>query len=1213
MTVDTAVSKNLFWDAQPVVRLHIENKGAEAAPPLRYEVHAQEIYFDREAWSVRDAFREIPPGGTADVEETLTVPYGVYRVNWTLADRDGEFQHGALDVARMLPRSYEGGPDAARDYDRRWSNFGGVFGFYAPELAKDMGTRWNRYEDTTWQTYEKERGQFDMQPLKAGLQRWSDAGVECIVFQTLYQRPEFYAPEKADFAPAYGLVMRRAAEAASGLATGFELGNEDNGPTKLLYTEVARHGAAGIRAMQPEAFIANSGTAYIDANWHAMQAARGLYDVLDVACTHPYTAGESAETWKVYELLGDIDALIDRVGGMKLQWTTEFGWPHDFSPQRRAEWIPRHFIIGAAAGVERHGLYTWERDYGVFQGTPQPAAASVHTLMKLMEGHRFAGLLERGDNLWAAVFERAGHAWAVAWSPAGNALWTVSVREDFKVLDLFGNALPVEAKDGAAAVHVTGAPAYVLGITDSVLAEASANECKRARERLAKCLAQEGEAPAEPWTALLSRPEVTGKDLREALESWKPGATISLKEQAIVAQALRWYWIVGRADDSSQPTLSAPLREVRCTTFLIQLTDSVAADVDIPSLRYLLNRWGRLADEEALARACGEDALANRLTVMQETVAHLCACFAEHGARVGFAYWPYLYMNAKDGSLQESLRFVPGQVTPVTLRVNSYGQFERDVSVAISVPEGWSCDPPTVALRTTPGQHPEAQVRIACPQNANGEKPAIRATLCAEGLPDRVTIVDDTFVEAPLDLMLDPVEGLLPQTPLAGHLVSTGAAPLSGLMRVMRKGDTRAVARTRFAGLSAGKPLDIALAFRGDAVPWPYHDWPLEAEFTTANGQRIYRELDVDFACAVRAETPPQIDGKLDEWTRAAPLRLDKIEYARGSFGAKWSPEDCSATTYAMWDDAALYFAAVVKDQTFNQTLTGRDLCKQDSVQIALSRDARTPVTCIGLGLTPRGSELVRCYPEPIDLRGSMLRVVPEQGKITYEAAIPWAELSGIQKPEAGATLRYSVLVNDDDAVTGRRYLERYGGIAPGSDSNQMGRIKLIAETGKNTANDANEGVVFAEDFEEYEPGAPPDAWENVSNLQPVPDTQVAAGAGRNGSKGLRLTNQTGEKPNVFRVIVRPLMAVRPGGSYQMTAWVRGRGVSPGGILGVCTDKWGNEAFSYANLGTVTDTWQEVKLPFDGPSGSRLNIIVRNACRIEELVLDDIRVFNNMK
>jgi hypothetical protein len=566
-TVDTAASKNLFWDTAPVVRLHLENKGAEAAPPLRYELRAQEIYFDREAWSVRDAFRDIPPGAKIDREEALTVPYGVYRVKWLLADAEGEFQSGFLDVARMMPMCRSGVSEPVQAYDRRWSLFGGAVPSGIPDDPNS---------------------------------------------------------------------------AAASLADAFELGDEDNGSTMMLYTEAARHGAAGIRTVQPQAIIANSGTAFAGLGWLETQANRGLFDVLDVLCTRPFLEKNAPETIDILDQLGQVDDLIDCLGGMKFQWTAEREQHGDLSPQRLAEWIPRRFLISAAAGIERHTFCGREADPGFVESAPQPATVSVHALAKMLEGHRFVGLVNRDNDLWVAVFERALQPLAVAWSPSGNALWSVSVRDGFSVNDLFGNPLPLQPVGTKITVHVTGAPVYVRGVSDEVLMEAERNQSAREYERFLKCVrampvhygaaAGEGEAPAEPWAALVSRADATANELRKALASWNPAGTpIPLSEQAVVVQALRWYWAAGRFGDQTATPTSEQERTALQRALSNYLAESVATDVDVPSLRYLLNRWQRLADEEGIARDRESEVLARRLCAMEETVAHLAEVFAKHG------------------------------------------------------------------------------------------------------------------------------------------------------------------------------------------------------------------------------------------------------------------------------------------------------------------------------------------------------------------------------------------------------------------------------------------------------------------------------------------------------------------------------------------------------------------------------------------------------
>lgn len=62
-----------------------------------------------------------------------------------------------------------------------------------------------------------------------------------------------------------------------------------------------------------------------------------------------------------------------------------------------------------------------------------------------------------------------------------------------------------------------------------------------------------------------------------------------------------------------------------------------------------------------------------------------------------------------------------------------------------------------------------------------------------------------------------------------------------------------------------------------------------------------------------------KLDGKLDEWGKAAPMLLNQLKDAGSSLPA---PEDCTATGYAAWDPGkpnCLYMAMTVTDDVFQE------------------------------------------------------------------------------------------------------------------------------------------------------------------------------------------------------------------------------------------------------------------------------------------------------
>jgi hypothetical protein len=874
----TGAPRNLFWESQPEVTLPLINHSATAVSGARCELTATDLYTGQKAWQQGVTFPTVAGGATATLRQALEVPYGTYRVDWKLADDEGTLATGALDVARMQRAVYRDTPEAIRAHDRRWSIFGGVFGVIDPQIASDIGARWIRYENTTWETYEKQPGVLDMAPLAEGLAPYRAAGIDAIILQTLYQRPTWTNPDQPTFARAYAEAMRQTALAGRGLVNCFELGNEDNGPTKMLYSEVARQAAAGVRAAQPGALIANSGTAFVDLGWLEMQVARGVMDDLDALCTHPYTVHDSPEAWSTLEKLEQVNALIDRLGGMKNQWTTEFGWEHTFDQARRAEWIPRHFLIGAAAGLDRHGLYTWERDYGVFQSTALPPAASVHALARATEGRHFVGLLRHDDEAWAALWARAGMSVLFAWSPRGDAQISVAAGPGVQVTDLFGNPLPAAVEDGLLSLRLTGAPVIVTGLAPATVAEALGNQTRKEHERLQRCLEAAGLEADNPLAGLgVDAPDTAA--LTAALLDWAGGrGEVGLPEQAAAAQAVR---CLKAAAAQSDPTSRVPDPEALAASreqFRTRLAEAVSGDVDLPCLRWLLERWDRLADETAVARELAVRSEARRLLAQQAVLAALCGRFARDGQRVSFGLCPYLHASAPGGTLQETLRFVPGEARQVTLRVSSFCGRARSVKARVEAFPGWRVEPGEVTLEVGPGEVAEAAVQVTCPRNSGEARPVLWAAVRTDGLPERRVRFDDIVVEAPVRATVEPLPGLLPEQPLKVTLRNPGGQPLSGLLRIMPTDDDRALARARFTDLAPGATSTLELPLR-PVTPRAFNDWPLTAQFILADGRRVERPLTVDFACATRAAAPPTLDGDLSEWRTAAPLHLDREEY----------------------------------------------------------------------------------------------------------------------------------------------------------------------------------------------------------------------------------------------------------------------------------------------------------------------------------------------
>jgi hypothetical protein len=191
----------------------------------------------------------------------------------------------------------------------------------------------------------------------------------------------------------------------------------------------------------------------------------------------------------------------------------------------------------------------------------------------------------------------------------------------------------------------------------------------------------------------------------------------------------------------------------------------------------------------------------------------------------------------------------------------------------------------------------------------------------------------------------------------------------------------------------------------------------------------------------------PTIDGDLADWAKLPPIILDGAPHVRidGWTGAA----DCSARLWTGWNAEHLFVAADVRDDAFHQEQRGFAIWQGDCIQMALCpgppRDepGYEGVVEFGLALTPQGPRAFQWIPEQREVEGAHLVVERSEGRVLYEAAIPWASLGG-WRPEAGASLGWSFTVNDADAEGRfRGWLEWTPGICGGKDAAPFGRLVL--------------------------------------------------------------------------------------------------------------------------------------------------------------------------
>lgn len=1181
---EPSLSTEVFDGSPAELRIGMEHRNLFPLVDYSFELTVTDLYRQTTVMSQQGAF---DPDGVYP----LDLRYGSFRVDYKVRRGNRELLAWSGKTHRFLPRKMSDEP-AIRKFEYEYSPAGGVFGRYETDIANQYGASWIRMSMPNWKGAEPVPGKLDFKPLFAEALRFRQANVKPVILQTLYNVPDFRKglPPR-EFATLYGHYLGGAAGTLEGIADTFELGNEDNGHTKFIYTEIARHGAAAIRAAQPEAVVLNSGTAFVDVPWLRFQAERGLFDFLDAFCVHPYTNNSTAsqsvspEKGGIAALLEQLHEVADSVGGMKELWSTEFGWPNHVSDKvehDRTDLYVRAMLLGDIAGLNRNGLYTWNRDYGVWR---RPSGVAVQTFARMREGRRFAGAWREGD-VWIAVYEKGGEAVAVVWTPEdGTRPLPVTAK---RYTDLFGNE--------TAAPVVSQSPVYLLEPAAGVLRKAAAAACRTAEGRYRKSGGGVKEDPAG------------------ALKAWSAASgPVAGTEQAQVGRLLDWALAKARYE-------IAPAREGEDgAAFFRQLRETIAErnrtrGEDMSALRYLLRLGDRLESEAECAEAVSP-LQAGRIRALRKMVAEVAARLSRDGVWKQFASFGCFYGIAPDGKLTELLAFVPGEATRLTAVVSSYAGEERKLIVTPVLPKGWKSEPASTEVTVPGGESRNVDFQILCPLEV--VKPvALKLAVGPAGAAKSESVFNTVEILPALSVESEVLNRPLPDAGIVLKLSNNERRGISGTLIVRDEAGNSEVGRARLAKIPAKSTAYVTVAPVADA-PVDWHAGRLTAEFVLRDGRRFSIPFKVDFVHAARAEEPLRIDAKLDDWAGAFPLRLDRAEYALGSYGSGWTPEDCSATTRLMYDSRNFYFTAEVLDQTFNQLFANDQTFRQDSIQILLAPDRQSVMAQLDLALTPAGPQVyLRTFtgtmpPNPLSKRlmtEAEVAIRYQGGRCFYEAAIPWAALGReFTAIPANGRFFYAIAVNDDDAVTPRRFLERF------PDTIVHGkRVNNLVEGGMEQSavpySGAEEsGIVFRETFQADTPGSFPAGWLRRINNHP-PDYLQVTESGASGEHALRVHNAFGSRPNHYSLALKKLK-LTPTARYRLSADVWNAPATPQKrhLLGVCADESGNKDFRYMEL-AVDPGWQTGTMDFTAPPGGELFLIIRNTNRYDNVLIRNIEV-----
>lgn len=260
--------------------------------------------------------------------------------------------------------------------------------------------------------------------------------------------------------------------------------------------------------------------------------------------------------------------------------------------------------------------------------------------------------------------------------------------------------------------------------------------------------------------------------------------------------------------------------------------------------------------------------------------------------------------------------------------------------------------------------------------------------------------------------------------------------------------------------LEPGKSANVDLPMSNVNL---FNVYDMRAVVRDASGRATVVERPMGgFVGVPKAGAPPALDGNLDEgaWKNVSPVTIDNgaafypIHPGERKESQWKNAADLSAKVRFLWDDRYLYAGVEVTDDLAGAAQPLNQLWNQDGLQLLIDPMRNSPQKvgkydyAIAIGKDgPRAA----CHlsattdiptgPTPA-IRVSATRRDPKTGSVTYEAAIPWANVAPFA-PQPCANLGLHIAFNEDDGGGRGGYLTWFGTVQT-KDIDTVGDLILL-------------------------------------------------------------------------------------------------------------------------------------------------------------------------
>lgn len=354
-----------------------------------------------------------------------------------------------------------------------------------------------------WQLIEVDKGVYDFTVqdgrLETYMQRLKDAGIEPVAAFGLANHNydngatpysdaghQAYARFTTEVLKHYGDQIQRMG--VYNEPNIMKFGDFGDGPADALpgnYYKLLRATHQAVDAARPDVTVAGpelaAGVGRIGSweGWLDEFFRLGGLDYLDVVSVHPYRTGNPPEG-----LAGHLkivrDLMAKHGGGNKPLWITEQGWPTDrVSEEEQAAFLPRTYVLGMAADVERFNWYNFMDTvtengisrFGVIRGgndpngryTPKPSFVAYSVMTKELSGASYQDADNTPTGVLSHRFAGGGDPLRVMWAPGGNQKVVLRTQEPLRVTSAMGASRTLEPVNGQVTLTLTPDVAYVRG------------------------------------------------------------------------------------------------------------------------------------------------------------------------------------------------------------------------------------------------------------------------------------------------------------------------------------------------------------------------------------------------------------------------------------------------------------------------------------------------------------------------------------------------------------------------------------------------------------------------------------------------------------------------------------------------------------------------------------------------------------------------------